>query len=365
MAWNSAGCHGVRDLAVYPLPPHQQPRGNVPALQEALCPRGPGRRPDANLPTDGALGTRPVPAHGAGPAARGRATGRAAGAADALAAADQPAATRARWCWAVRRRSSSANPDASAAQQVSRRHAHFYRDEHGELYVEDLDSANGTYIDGAEVAGQPGAAALRQVLRLAQDVDCDVLRLNEHGEPEGGGRFAMTHDFEPPTVWQPRSPGSPGTPQLPGDEPTTRLQRPRGSQTAEPGHRPPAPASASADPQTTLQRRTGPPADPPTRRQGLRPGQRSGPADGVLGELADRFEPVPGPDGTARLGAGAEAEVWLVRERTQGRVAALKLYRPNPLLDPSETFDVALRERLADSRLRAHVPELYGWGRAR
>jgi hypothetical protein len=80
-----------------------------------------------------------------------------------------------------------AHPDASAVHQVSRWHARFYRDEHGDLYVEDLNSANGTYIDGAPVAGRPGRLLRSgQVLRLAQDVDCDVLRLNEHGEPEGG-----------------------------------------------------------------------------------------------------------------------------------------------------------------------------------
>lgn len=78
------------------------------------------------------------------------------------------------------------HPDASAAHQVSRRHARFYRDGHGDLYVEDLNSANGTYIDGAPVQARPGRLRPGQVLRLAQDVDCDVLRLNEHGEPEGG-----------------------------------------------------------------------------------------------------------------------------------------------------------------------------------
>ena len=79
------------------------------------------------------------------------------------------------------------HPDASAAHQISRRHARFYRDEHGELYVEDLNSANGTYLDGADVTGDPRRLQAGQILRLAQDVDCAVLRLNEHGEPEGGG----------------------------------------------------------------------------------------------------------------------------------------------------------------------------------
>jgi FHA domain len=79
-----------------------------------------------------------------------------------------------------------AHPEATAAIQVSRRHARFFRDEHGDLYVEDLNSANGTYIDGLPVEGRPSCLRSGQVLRLAMDVDCDVLRLNEHGEPEEG-----------------------------------------------------------------------------------------------------------------------------------------------------------------------------------
>lgn len=80
-----------------------------------------------------------------------------------------------------------AHPDATAALQVSRRHALFYRDMHGELFVRDLDSANGTYVDGVPVeAGSSVRLRSGQRLRLGLDVECDVLQLNEHGEPEGG-----------------------------------------------------------------------------------------------------------------------------------------------------------------------------------
>ncbi len=78
------------------------------------------------------------------------------------------------------------NPDARSADQVSRWHARLYRDEHGDLYVQDLESANGTYVDGAQVEGDvPARLRSGQVLRLAMDVECAILRLNEHGEPEG------------------------------------------------------------------------------------------------------------------------------------------------------------------------------------
>jgi hypothetical protein len=173
----------------------------------------------------------------------------------------------------------------------------------------------------------------------------------------------MMHNFEPPTVRQPKRPGRPDEPQLPGSK--TLLERTGGSRTAESATTLQRRAGSPTDPQTTLQRRGGSPDDPPTRLQRREGRRRPGSLDDVLGELADRFEPVPGPDGSARLGSGAEAEVWLVRDREQDRLAALKLYRPDPLLDPHETFDAALRERLADTALRAHVPGLYGWGWAR
>ena len=78
-----------------------------------------------------------------------------------------------------------AHPNAVAAEQISRRHARVYRDEQGDLYVEDLTSANGTYLDGDRVTGTPRQLRAGQILRLALDVECTVLRLNEYGEPEG------------------------------------------------------------------------------------------------------------------------------------------------------------------------------------
>jgi hypothetical protein len=76
------------------------------------------------------------------------------------------------------------NPDAGKMSQVSRVHARFFRDAAGGLHVEDLDSLNGTYVDG--VPAEQGGSAIQagQVLRLGLDIECDVIRLNEHGEPE-------------------------------------------------------------------------------------------------------------------------------------------------------------------------------------
>jgi hypothetical protein len=79
-----------------------------------------------------------------------------------------------------------ARQEAIEADQVSREHARFFRDERGALWVEDLNSANGTYIDGVPVAGHPSRLRSGQVLRLALDVYCPVLRIDEYGEPVGG-----------------------------------------------------------------------------------------------------------------------------------------------------------------------------------
>jgi Protein kinase domain len=159
---------------------------------------------------------------------------------------------------------------------------------------------------------------------------------------------------DPPTRWQADPGGSPAARPSPASaaDPPTRRQR-----------------DSAADPATRHQGRSA--ADPATRlqpRRGRAPGAAgSVPAESpaALGELADRFEPAPGPDGSARLGSGAEAEVWLVRDGERDRLAALKIYQPDPQLGPEGAFDTALRERLEDPALRAHVPELYGWGRAR
>jgi hypothetical protein len=78
-----------------------------------------------------------------------------------------------------------ANPTARERLDISREHARLYRDADGELMIIDLTSANGTYLDGVEVA-DTAAVPLRpgQRLRLGQEVLCEVVRLNEYGEPE-------------------------------------------------------------------------------------------------------------------------------------------------------------------------------------
>lgn len=70
-----------------------------------------------------------------------------------------------------------------SCDQVSRKHARLsWRD--GHLYVEDLESANGTFVDGVQLTrGESRELAAGQELRLALDVPCRIVRLNEFGDP--------------------------------------------------------------------------------------------------------------------------------------------------------------------------------------
>jgi FHA domain len=67
--------------------------------------------------------------------------------------------------------------------QVSRRHVRIVWGADSELYVEDLGSTNGTYINDGEVpAGDLRRWKPGQRLRLGDDVDIELLELNEYGE---------------------------------------------------------------------------------------------------------------------------------------------------------------------------------------
>ncbi|MFI7662859.1 FHA domain-containing protein [Micromonospora parva] len=67
--------------------------------------------------------------------------------------------------------------------QVSRAHARLFWID-GRLHLDDLDSANGTFVDGQRVTpGTPVALSAGQELRLGLDVPCRIVQLNEFGEP--------------------------------------------------------------------------------------------------------------------------------------------------------------------------------------
>ena len=67
--------------------------------------------------------------------------------------------------------------------QISRYHARLVWAD-GRLLVDDTESANGTFVDGVRVKpGEPSPLGAGQELRLAEDVPCKIVQLNEFGEP--------------------------------------------------------------------------------------------------------------------------------------------------------------------------------------
>jgi hypothetical protein len=74
--------------------------------------------------------------------------------------------------------------DVAAYTQLGKRHARFFWGSDGELYIEDLKSKNGTYVDGRRVFGvHPAPLRLGCALRLAKNVPIELLEVNEYGEP--------------------------------------------------------------------------------------------------------------------------------------------------------------------------------------
>lgn len=155
------------------------------------------------------------------------------------------------------------------------------------------------------------------------------------------------HRNDPPTVLQrPARPRTPATTGLPGAE-----QR---SDTA--GH------AEDRDPLTVKQAPVAS-AEPATRFQPVPGGSPPGPVVGELpAVLSQRFTLCERPGHGARLGSGAEADVWLAHDAEHGCPVALKIYKPQPGEDPECVLDTRLRSRLSDEAFRRHVPQLYGWG---
>ncbi|MFB8240148.1 FHA domain-containing protein [Kitasatospora purpeofusca] len=75
----------------------------------------------------------------------------------------------------------AAIPGLAGLDQLSRHHARL-RWTDGALYVEDLGSTNGTFVDGRRIEG-PTRIGPGQRLRFALDLDVQVVEIDEFGAP--------------------------------------------------------------------------------------------------------------------------------------------------------------------------------------
>ncbi|MFF7454496.1 FHA domain-containing protein [Kitasatospora sp. NPDC008115] len=75
----------------------------------------------------------------------------------------------------------AAVPGLAGLDQLSRHHARL-RWIDGALHVEDLDSTNGTFVDGRRITG-PTRIGPGQRLRFAMDLDAQLIEIDEFGAP--------------------------------------------------------------------------------------------------------------------------------------------------------------------------------------
>lgn len=73
-------------------------------------------------------------------------------------------------------------PGLAGIDQLSRNHAELVWNA-GRLYITDLGSSNGTYVDGQPVTRPAQLWPGRHRLRLAEDVDVTLVELDEYGAP--------------------------------------------------------------------------------------------------------------------------------------------------------------------------------------
>jgi hypothetical protein len=72
-------------------------------------------------------------------------------------------------------------PGMAGLVHVGRQHARIYWQD-GRLEVIDLDSVNGTFLDGRRIVA-PEPLSPGQILGLAGDLEVDVIELDENGRP--------------------------------------------------------------------------------------------------------------------------------------------------------------------------------------
>jgi pSer/pThr/pTyr-binding forkhead associated (FHA) protein/predicted Ser/Thr protein kinase len=143
--------------------------------------------------------------------------------------------------------------------ELSRRHARVARDASGELTIEDLGSANGTFVNGERVSG-------RHVLKVGDSVEVGstTLQLTDGERVPVIPAPAASAPAPPPAAPAPAAPAASAAP--PAAPPAARVRRPPPPNTPPaPLRRPPAPPRRPSAPP----RRPAAPATPAADRGGL------------------------------------------------------------------------------------------------
>jgi pSer/pThr/pTyr-binding forkhead associated (FHA) protein len=207
--------------------------------------------------------------------------------------------------------------------QLSRRHARVARDASGQLTIEDLGSANGTYVNGERVRA-------RQVLQAGDSIQIGSTTL----QLTGGGRVPG-----PPAAATPPSPAA-ATPPPPAAA-TPPPPAPAG---------PPPPAAPPAARPPAVHRPAAPPPRPPA------PARRPAAAPALSGD--PRARPSDLPSGSVFAGCRVEEVISHGDMGVVYRAEELALQRPVALklILPEHSGDEHFRERFRrESRIAAAI----------
>jgi pSer/pThr/pTyr-binding forkhead associated (FHA) protein len=134
---------------------------------------------------------------------------------------------------------------------LSRRHARVARDTAGGIVIEDLGSANGTFVNGQRI-GEPRALSVGDSVRVGQTT-LEVVEQGQDASPAAAaGPPTVASPAAQPQAPPPQSPAAPAEAQTPAlqQQPPARARQPDPPQAApQPQSPPPQPASPAAPPQ--------------------------------------------------------------------------------------------------------------------
>jgi pSer/pThr/pTyr-binding forkhead associated (FHA) protein/tRNA A-37 threonylcarbamoyl transferase component Bud32 len=238
---------------------------------------------------------------------------------------------------------------------LSRRHARVARGPDGRLAIEDLGSANGTFVNGERVGE-------RRSLVTGDSISVGTTTLEVVGSERAAERPSPATRPTAP-VSEPTGPEP--TPASPAEsrptEPEPAPASPPASQPTDPEPTPPAPRAPAPRPRSPAPAQPPPPSSPPPRapaRPPRAPAARAGAASPAPGAAAGRREGADLTLGTVFagcrveevIGQGDMGVVYRAEELALQREVALKLIRPD------QSAEQRMRERFRrESQVAASV----------